>query len=143
MSSLINISERASLAIHSMVLVVRNRDGRATIRELAEQLDASSNHLAKVFQNLGKAGLVRSVRGPAGGYQLNRPAEEITFLDIFEAVEGPVRLTGCPLGKDKCYFDTCIFSSEMLRITRDLHASLKCMTLSAFLTEQSSAEKAG
>ena len=143
MSSLINISERASLAIHSMVLVVRGGAGRATIRELAENLDASANHLAKVFQNLGKAGLVRSVRGPAGGYQLNRPAQEITFLDIYEAVEGPVRLTGCPLGKDKCYFDHCIFSSEMMRITRDLYDSLKGMTLSAFLAEQAKAEKTG
>jgi len=143
LSSLINISERASLAIHSMVLVARSRNGRATIKELAEHLDASANHLAKVFQNLGKAGLVRSVRGPAGGYQLNQPAEEIACLDIFEAVEGPVKLTGCPLGKDKCYFDKCIFSAEMRRITRDLYASLKSMNLSDFVAERLAAEKTG
>ncbi|MDY0296741.1 MAG: Rrf2 family transcriptional regulator [Acidobacteriota bacterium] len=138
MANLIHLSERASLAIHSMALLVGSKNGRATIRELADQLDASANHLAKVFQSLGKAGLLRSERGPAGGYRLNRPAEKISFLDVFEAVEGRVVLSGCPLGKEKCYFQKCVFSGQLNRITRDLYESMRGLNMASFKQDRRS-----
>lgn len=56
---------------------------------LAELHDVSGTYLAKQLQELSRAGLVRSVQGKSGGYTLTRPANEITVLDIVEAVDGP------------------------------------------------------
>jgi Rrf2 family protein len=56
---------------------------------LAELHGVSSTYLAKQLQALSRAGLVHSVQGKAGGYVLTRTAEEITVLDVVEAVEGP------------------------------------------------------
>ena len=104
MSNLINISEAASLALHGLVLIAKNQPLRINVKVLAEELNASQTHLAKVFQKLGKANLVRSLRGPAGGFELNKPADDITFLEIYEIIDGEIILSDCPLGKNQIRF---------------------------------------
>ena len=81
---------------------------------------------------------MRSVRGPSGGYRLNRPAEKISFLDVFEAVEGRVVLSGCPLGKEKCFFEKCVFSGQLNRITKDLYESMRGLNMAAFIDDRHS-----
>jgi Rrf2 family protein len=56
---------------------------------LAEFHDVSGSYLAKQLQALSRAGLIRSVQGHAGGYELARPATRITVLDVVQAVDGP------------------------------------------------------
>lgn len=130
--NLVHVSEAASLALHSLALIAKNQPERMNVKVLAEKLSASQAHLAKVFQKLSKAGLVKSVRGPAGGFELNKPAEEITFLEIYEIIEGTVKLGGCPLNKPTCAFKTCIFSKELNRISKDIYHTFKKMKLSTF-----------
>ncbi len=132
MSNLINISEAASLAFHSLALIARNQPSRMNAKVLARELNASHAHLAKVFQKLSKSGLVKSVRGPVGGFELNKPAEEISFLEIFEVIEDKVNLTACPFGKTHCAFETCIFSGELKRIYADIYQTFNKMKLSEF-----------
>ena len=76
---------------------------------LAADFGASEAHLAKVMQRLVKAGLVASTRGPKGGFRLARPAETVTLLDVYEAVEGPVEPLGCLLGRPACRGSVCMF----------------------------------
>lgn len=130
--NLVHVSEAASLALHSLVLIAKNQPMRMSVKVLAEELNASQAHLAKVFQKLSKAGLVNSVRGPAGGFELNKPADEITFLEIYEIIEGTVKLGGCPLDKSHCAFQTCIFSNELNRISADIYDTFRKIKLSAF-----------
>ncbi len=130
--NLINLSEGAYLAMHSLALVAKSQPERLTVKHLAEELDASQAHLAKVFQTLHKAGFVDSVRGPAGGFILKKPAEEISFLDIYEAMEGPVNLGHCPFGKTKCAFHNCIFTKDIHRISADIYQTYKRIRLSDF-----------
>jgi len=132
MSNLINISEAASLALHGLILIAKNQPMRMNVKVLAEELNASQTHLAKVFQKLSKAGLVRSVRGPAGGFDLNNPAEEITFLEIYEIIDGKITLSDCPLGKNHCAFQSCIFDNELNRISADIYETFRKMKLSDF-----------
>jgi Rrf2 family protein len=56
---------------------------------LAELHDVSGSYLAKQLQALSRAGLIRAAQGYAGGYELARPADGITVLDVVEAVDGP------------------------------------------------------
>jgi len=57
---------------------------------LADAQDISGKFLENIFLDLRRAGIVRSLRGAEGGYQLGLPAEQITIADIIRAVEGPL-----------------------------------------------------
>src|SRR2546427_12502106 len=63
--------------------------------EIAERERVPRQFLEKIVQELIHKGLVRSRRGPHGGYVLARPAEQMTFRDVIEAVEGPISLNVC------------------------------------------------
>lgn len=130
--SLVNVSEGAFLALHSLALVAKNMPLRMNVKVISGELNASSAHLAKVFQKLSKAGLVKSVRGPSGGFELNRKPRDISFLEIYEIIEGGVVLGGCPLSKNDCTFNSCIFSNELNRISTDIYETFKNINLSNF-----------
>jgi Rrf2 family protein len=133
MSSLVNISEGSSLALHGIAIVAIKSPERVNVKLLAKTLEASEAHLAKVFQRLAKAGFVKSVRGPAGGFVLAKAAKEITLLDIYEAIEGRVNLQYCPLGKDRCQFTHCIFGDKLNKISEQIYSDLKEIKLSSFM----------
>ena len=130
--SLINISEGASLALHSLVLVAKEPSSRKTVKQLAEKLNASQAHLAKVFQKLSKAGLVHSTRGPSGGVELNKSASEISFLQIYEIIEGKVSVNSCQFDKSDCNFRECIFDDKLYKISLDILNTLEHIKLSDF-----------
>ena len=111
MSNLLRISEATSLGLHTMVLLAANEGRRISAREVAELLDVSEAHLSKVMQRLGRHGLVTSIRGPKGGFLLARPGSEITLMEVFEAIEGPLNTGQCLLGKPICDPRNCILGS--------------------------------
>ncbi len=131
--SLVKVSEGASIALHGMALIARKKSQRLTVKKIAQTLNVSQTHLAKVFQQLQKSGLVHSVRGPAGGFELKKNPEDITFLDILQVIEGKIELGGCPFNKDYCAFDKCIFSNELNRLTKEIYDTFKNMRLSDFV----------
>lgn len=117
MSSLIKISEAASLAFHTMVILAGECEGPLSAHEIAISLNVSEAHLAKVLQRLGREGLVRSRRGPRGGFTLGRPAEEISLLAVYEATEGPLESKDCLLSQRVCR-DQCLLG-DLLREVDD------------------------
>ena len=64
-------------------------------REIARRMGVPQDFLAKILKTLVSRELVHSTRGAHGGYRLTKPAKEITFLDVIEAVEGPIMLNVC------------------------------------------------
>lgn len=130
MSPLVNISEAASLALHSMALMAAQRDHRFTAQELAARLQASGHHLAKVMQRLAKGQLVESSRGPQGGFTLARPAHTIKLLEIYEAVEGPLADAGCLLGQPICDGKDCVLGEVVQRVHREVRGYLARTRLS-------------
>ena len=133
MKNLVNVSEGAYLALHGLAYLAIHTPERVSMKKLAEVLHASEAHLAKVFQKLNKAELVKSVRGPSGGFELNKSAEEVNFLQIYEIMEGKVKLGGCPFGKTDCAFQSCIFNKELNRISQDIYDTFKNLKLSDFI----------
>ena len=67
----------------------------AQIQDISRRQQISPRYLEQIFQNLKKAGLLKSKRGPQGGYALSRPPEEITVLEILNATEQDVLLVDC------------------------------------------------
>ena len=64
-----------------------------TVRSLSALINVPAPFLEQIMGSLKKAGLVKSIRGSQGGYQLLKSANEITVLDILLALEGPFKLT--------------------------------------------------
>ena len=102
MTSLLKISEAASLGLHTASFLAARGKETATTHEIATGLRASEAHLAKVLQRLVKAGLVESLRGPKGGFRLARPGNRMTLLNVYEAIEGRFRPEACLLGRYAC-----------------------------------------
>jgi Rrf2 family protein len=117
MSGLLKISEAAVLAIHTAALLGVERGRVLTTREIASFLKASEAHLSKVLQRLAKSGFVTSVRGPKGGFMLSGPPEEITLLEIYEAIDGPLGDTRCLLGAPVCD-GHCIMGDVLCEVNR-------------------------
>ena len=72
MSSVLKISDAATLALHTAVLLADRTEGPLTTKEIALTFGISEAHLAKVLQRLAKAGIVHSGRGPKGGFLLGK-----------------------------------------------------------------------
>jgi len=66
-----------------------------TARELSDRFDISLELMGKILQNLVRSGLVVSVQGVKGGYQLSRSGDEIKISSIITAIDGPIQLTDC------------------------------------------------
>ena len=132
MNKLVNITEGTSLAFHGLALIAESAPARLNVKTVAEKLYASEAHLAKVFQKLNKAGIISSVRGPAGGFVLEQPADQITLLKVYEILESPVRLDDCPMGREKCSFRNCIFEGRMNEVSREIYKVLQEVKLSDF-----------
>ena len=73
----------AHLAEHTNGVPIQGRD-------IAGACGIPSGHLLKILQQLVRAQILSSERGPAGGFVLRKPADEITLLEIVEAIEGPI-----------------------------------------------------
>jgi Rrf2 family protein len=108
LGNLVRISEPASLSLHAAALLARRDGKRIPNQDIAAALRVSQHHLAKVMQQLVRVGIVKSTRGPHGGFELAQPSEEITLLDLFEAVEGPLGDAECLLGERVCDGGDCM-----------------------------------
>ena len=134
MNRLFRLSEATSIAIHGMVLLSKSQE-RMRVKEMVEVLGVSEAHLAKVFQRLSHESLVRSVRGPRGGFELAKDKDSISLYDIYIAVEGELSVDTCLLGRKTCPFGNCIFSDFPKRLTDDFIAYLKGTTLVSLETK--------
>ena len=110
MSQIINISEAASIAIHSMILIAKS-DLLLNVGKISEETSASKHHVAKVLQRLVKQNYLTSQRGPQGGFLLRKDPDDITLLQIYEAIEGEIEIPECPKEKPICPFDKCIMNN--------------------------------
>jgi len=125
----LKISEASSLAMHALGYLANSEDGPITSREIARRFEISEAHLAKVLQRMVKVGLLRSMRGPHGGFVLTRPPESVTLLEIFETIEGPFEPNQCLLSSAICDGDNCILGRIVLEANTVLRARLEETTL--------------
>lgn len=100
--NLLRISDAASIGLHALTLMAVEPESLYSTSSLARDLRVSRNHLAKVMQRLARAGLLRTARGPAGGYSLAMPPGRITLRMVMEAIDGRMIINGCLLKKRVC-----------------------------------------
>jgi Rrf2 family iron-sulfur cluster assembly transcriptional regulator len=98
------ITRQADYAIRSMIYLAELplSDGRVSTATISEAQGVPLPFLTKVISRLATAGLVTTSRGMGGGVSLARPPEEITLLQVVEAVDGPIILNHCLLRSGTC-----------------------------------------
>ena len=117
---MLKLSEAASLALHTMVLLAGRPDRQVSARGIASELDVSEAHLAKVLQRLTRYGLLSSVRGPKGGFSLARSYSNISLLDVYESVEGPLANAHCFRTTRACNSKECIFGDLLVDVNKQV-----------------------
>ena len=96
-----HLTTSVEYAIHCL-LWLAGADRPLSSRDMAELQGISPSFVAKIFPKLEKAGLVSASEGVRGGYRLARPADQITFLDIVDAIEGDKPLFECQQIRGRC-----------------------------------------
>lgn len=132
MSSIIKISEAASIALHAMIVLTQNQDKPVSVKEIAEKLGVSGNHLSKVMQRLNKAGFIDSTKGFNGGFKLAVKPEKLNFLKIYELFDGKLKDTNCILARHECG-DKCIFGGLVSSVTQQMKEKFENTKLSDFV----------
>jgi Rrf2 family protein len=92
------ISQTAEYALRAVVVLGSSAGTPLTTRQIAEQTRVPPGYLSKVLQALGRAGLVQAQRGLYGGFVLALPLDDLSILDVINAVDPLERIDHCPLG---------------------------------------------
>src|SRR6201997_5235119 len=101
-----------------------------TAASLAERTHIAAPTVSKLLKQLQRAGLVTSTRGLHGGYQLSRPATQISAAAILDALEGPVALTDCSAGHGQCEIEeTCRVGRVWQRLNLAIRRALYDVSL--------------
>lgn len=132
MSKIFSLSEAASIAIHSMVLIAQS-EGMMNVNKISERTGSSKHHVAKILQRLVKEDYLTSIRGPHGGFELKKSPKEINLLEIYETIEGTLLVTECPMENPICPFDKCILGNVVADMTQKFREYLEGHTLDEYL----------
>lgn len=120
MNGLINISEATSIALHSCAWLASSAGEFSSVKKIAEGLGFSANHTAKVAQQLVRAGILVSERGPAGGLKLAKSPASISMMDLCKATGSFPEDKGCLLKSSICSGNACMFGKVICAENRRL-----------------------
>lgn len=104
------ITKQADYALRAMLYLAREEhsDKKAATSQIATTQKIPPSFLAKIISQLSIAGLIHTSRGAKGGVSLMRKPEEISLLDVVEAIDGPITLNECTKDRAECTFgETC------------------------------------
>jgi len=99
------ITRQADYAVRAVLYLARNGHQRTATSMIAEKQRIPPSFLAKIVSQLSIAGLLHTSRGARGGVSLARPPQEITLLEVIEAIDGPIQLNECVGDAGACSFD--------------------------------------
>lgn len=134
------LTKKVDYGLIALCHLAQNRDRVATAREIAARYHVPQALLMNILKVLAHAELVRSSRGPKGGYELCVAPESLTLRDVIEALEGPISFVQCATIEHEPHSGRCelIEHCPISAPVRRLHARLK-----QFLTDITLADIAG
>lgn len=125
------LTRKGEYAIRGIVyLAGKPADKVCLLSEIAAAVDVPPTFLAKIFQQFSKIGLVKSFRGTGGGFLLGRAPENITLLEVVEAVEGPIIPNRCVVTPSDCERSgACSVHPVWKRVQGEVRSVLEGVTL--------------
>jgi Rrf2 family protein len=96
-------SRQCEYALQAVLYIALKPEGEmSSIKEMTKKLDIPYHFLGKIMQGLSRKGLLRSLKGPTGGFTLGMPAKDITLFHIVEAIDGVGFASNCVMGFPEC-----------------------------------------
>ncbi len=134
------ISQTAEYALRAVVHLAANSEEPCTTQQIAGSTRAPASYLSKVLQSLTRAGLVRAQRGLGGGFQLARPANEVTIYDVVQALNELPRIRECPLGLVE-HVELCPLHARLDEAIEQVEKSFRATTIAELVDSAQPFEK--
>ncbi len=128
------LSTRGKYGLYAMFYLAQHQGkGPQSLQNIAAT-GVPKQYLEQLLGNLRRAGLVSTVRGVQGGYQIAKPPGDISLLDIIDAMEGPIELSECMTDESCCDRScACPVRKVWQRLTDSINHELACVTLQSML----------
>jgi len=128
------ITRQADYAVRAVLYLAKiGEDKRAATSQIAHEQQIPPSFLAKIVSQLSVAGLLQTSRGARGGVSLARSPEDISVLEVVEAIDGPILLNECVGNQGACTFgDTCSMRPLWCDTQAELVNRLKSTTFDQF-----------
>ncbi len=124
------LTTKGRYAVTAMLdLALHEGRGPISLADISERQGISLSYLEQLFAKLRRNELVRSVRGPGGGYQLNHPQNGISVAQVIDAVNESVEATGCDRQGDCQSGETCLTHHLWCDLSNQIHSFLNGITL--------------
>ena len=131
------LTTKGKYGLYAMLYLARHEgEGPQSLTSM-ESLGVQPDYLEQLLGTLRRGGLVTTVRGAQGGYQLSRPSDQITVGDVITAAEGPVNLSECLSDEESCVRATnCASRKAWVYLSRQINRVLDSVTLYDVITGQ-------
>ena len=133
------LSTKSTYGLRAMVNIAMAKDeGAVSIKEISKREGISGVYLEQLLNKLRRKDLVKSVRGPSGGYMLSRPPRRITVADIVKTLEGSITPVDCASGREGrnvvCrHKSTCTAKTVWTKLAKAIEDCLESVTLEDLL----------
>lgn len=130
------ISTKGRYGLKAMLdLAVNSLGDQVTLKSIAQRQDISENYLEQVFSILRKSGLVKSIKGPQGGYILGREASDITAGEILKVLEGSLSVSDGSDGDIHDQYEHILSNCVWQRIDESINNTVDSITLEDLAAE--------
>ncbi len=128
---MLRLSTKGQYGVRAMYEIARGYgQGPVNIRTISKKQDVSIHYLEQILNTLRRGGLIKSIKGPGGGYVLTKAPEEISISEILEQLEGPLAITSCLDPKEGCTrVDQCVAHLLWKGLRFQIEEFLKRVTL--------------
>src|SRR5512140_1085590 len=135
---MLRLSTKSQYGVRAMFEIANSyHSGPVTIKEIAEKQSVSIPFLEQILNTLRKAGIIKSVKGPGGGYVLSKEPVHISIGVILRELDGPVAITSCLDPKEGCMrIDGCVTHLLWKSLGEKIEAFLDNMTLQDLIEGQ-------
>jgi len=132
---MLRLSTKGQYGVRAMFEIARGYNrGPITIKQISENQDVSVSYLEQILNQLRKAGIIKSVKGPGGGYVLAKSPDAISIGAILRELEGPVAITSCLDPREGCMrVDGCVTHLLWKSLGEKIETFLDNMTLDDLL----------
>ena len=129
------ITKQADYALRAMTYLAKTEENqRSSTSQIAREQHIPSSFLAKIISQLSIAGLISTSRGAKGGVKLARKPEEITVLEVVEAIDGPIVINDCTISLSACPFgEDCALQPIWCEVQSHLVEKLRSTTFASIM----------
>jgi Rrf2 family protein len=135
------LSQTTEYALRAAVWLAQNHGTSQTTRQIAAGTKVPVGYLSKVLQVLGRAGLVRALRGKRGGFELAKPPAGMKVLEIVDVVDPIQRIRACPLGLESHSRNLCPLHTRIDQALASIEASFDSTSLADLLAPPDDADQ--